>query len=295
MTGVSNAIQSLAGAIDRMKSGADNTAKTELGNKDNLPINDKNNPKNEKAQQQEQQQGQQGQQQQQQQQQQQHSKETYPYGKASKTKGLIQLGSSGKDVKAIQYALNKLGYENSGTKKVDGVFGSGTQSAVKAFQKKMGISVDGIVGDKTRAKFAAKKYETGKKNFLADEIAWTQENGPEAIIRPSDGAILTPLAKGDSVLNATATGNIWDMANSPADFIRDNLGVDAVNPNARNGAGNSYVQNFENISFVLPNVKNYDQMLAAMQKDKNFERLINAMTVDQIAGKSSLGKGKAIR
>lgn len=158
--------------------------------------------------------------------------------------------------------------------------------------KKKG-DVSGALGWVSKSQLSG--YATGKKNFFADEIAWTQENGPEAIVRPSDGAILTPLAKGDSVLNATATGNIWDMANSPADFIRDNLNVDAVNPNASNSVGNSCVQNFENISFVLPNVKNYDQMLAAMQKDKNFERLINAMTVDQIAGKSSLGKGKAIR
>jgi hypothetical protein len=32
-----------------------------------------------------------------------------------------------------------------------------------------------------------------------------------------------------------------------------------------------------------------------MQKDKNFERLILSMSVDRLAGKSSLAKGKAIR
>ena len=138
-------------------------------------------------------------------------------------------------------------------------------------------------------------YATGKRNLLSDEFALTQENGAEMIVRPSDGAILTPLARGDSVLNAAASGNIWDMANNPADFIKNNLGIDAVTPNASSNAGGNYSQNIENVSFVLPNVKNYDQMLAAMQKDKNFERLINAMTIDQVAGKSKLGKGKAIR
>lgn len=140
-----------------------------------------------------------------------------------------------------------------------------------------------------------KGYATGKRNLLSDEFALTQENGAEMIVRPSDGAILTPLARGDSVLNAAASGNIWDMANNPADFIKNNLGIDAVTPNASSNAGGNYSQNIENVSFVLPNVKNYDQMLAAMQKDKNFERLINAMTIDQVAGKSKLGKGKAIR
>ena len=140
-----------------------------------------------------------------------------------------------------------------------------------------------------------KGYATGKHNFLSDEIAWTQENGREFIIRPSDGAILTPLAKGDSVLNATASNNIWDMANSPADFIKDNLKLDVANiPNTVSGSS-SYVQNLDNVVFSFPSVKNYEEMLNAMKSDKNFERLINAMTIDQIIGKSSLTKGKSIR
>ena len=138
-------------------------------------------------------------------------------------------------------------------------------------------------------------YATGKRNFLDDEVAWTQENGKEMIVRPSDGAILTPIARGDSVLNANASRNIWDMANSPADFIKDNLNIGSVD--AQNGnVGQTIVeQNFDNVVFNLPNVKNYEQLLSAMQRDKNFERLITSMTIDQVAGKSSLAKGKAIR
>lgn len=138
-------------------------------------------------------------------------------------------------------------------------------------------------------------YATGKKNFLSDEVAWTQEDGREFIIRPSDGAILTPLAKGDSVLNAAASSNLWDMANNPADFIRESLGIGDINAPAGSGAQTSVEQNFENVNFVMPNVKNYDEMLAQMRRDPNFQRLIDAMGVDQIAGKSSLRKGKAIR
>lgn len=138
-------------------------------------------------------------------------------------------------------------------------------------------------------------YATGKKDALKNEIAWTQEKGREFIVRPSDGAILTPIAKGDSVLNATASNNIWNMANSPADFIKDNLNLSAYN--ALNGVNiqNNCVQNFENITFSMPNVQNYEQLLSSMQKDKNFEKLILSMSIDRIAGKSSLAKGKAIR
>ena len=137
-------------------------------------------------------------------------------------------------------------------------------------------------------------YATGKKDIDENEIAWTQEKGQEFIVRPSDGAILTPVAKGDSVLNATASGNIWSMANNPAEFIRDNLKLDASNvPNGSNV--HSYNQTIENVTFSMPNVHSYDETIKQMQKDKNFERLVLSMTVDQIAGKSKLAKGKSIR
>lgn len=140
-----------------------------------------------------------------------------------------------------------------------------------------------------------KAYATGKKNFLDDEIAWTQEDGQEYIVRPSDGAILTPVAKGDSVLNAQASSNIWDMANSPAEFIKDNLNLGNTNVPNNSNVQNAISQNFENITFSLPNVRNYEQLLSEMQKDKNFERLVLSMSIDRIAGKSPLAKGKAIR
>lgn len=140
-----------------------------------------------------------------------------------------------------------------------------------------------------------KAYATGNKKLLENEIAWTQENGAEMIIRPSDGAVLTPLAKGDSVLNAGASNNIWEMANSPADFIRDNLGIDKVDTSVDRMNNATYTQNLDKVIFNLPNVKNYSELLNEMQRDKNFERLILSMTVDRIAGRTSLGKGKAIR
>ena len=40
---------------------------------------------------------------------------------------------------------------------------------------------------------------------------------------------MTPIAKNDSVLSANASKNIWNMANSPAEFIKDNLGLDISN------------------------------------------------------------------
>lgn len=140
-----------------------------------------------------------------------------------------------------------------------------------------------------------KALATGKRRIDDDQYAWTQEEGAEMIVRPSDGAILTPLAKNDSVLNADATRNIWNMANDPTKFIKDNLGTNTPDAPVVSGGNTTYTQNLENVTFNLPNVKNYEQLLASMQKDKNFERLIGSMTLDKIAGKNSLTKGKAIR
>jgi hypothetical protein len=52
----------------------------------------------------------------------------------------------GKDIKVLQEALNKLGFDCG---KGDGVYGTHTQAAVKGFQKAKKLTVDGIVGKRT--------------------------------------------------------------------------------------------------------------------------------------------------
>ncbi|GAA2442145.1 peptidoglycan-binding protein [Streptomyces macrosporus] len=58
----------------------------------------------------------------------------------------LRSGSTGAQVKAAQHLLNQHGF-NAGT--VDGVFGAGTESAVKAFQANRGLTADGVVGART--------------------------------------------------------------------------------------------------------------------------------------------------
>lgn len=60
----------------------------------------------------------------------------------------IKYGSRGSDVSNLQSTLNGLGYNLS----VDGIFGNKTQAAVRDFQSKNGLSVDGIVGVNTWGK-----------------------------------------------------------------------------------------------------------------------------------------------
>lgn len=145
--------------------------------------------------------------------------ETYPYGKASETSGNIKQGAKGNAVKAIQYALNKLGYGNSGTSSVDGIFGSNTAKAVRAFQKAMGIKQDGIVGKNTRKKFKAKKYLTGG---LADYtgLAWLDgsKSKPELVLNAKDTEnfivlkdVLSDILKGSSSQTKNSGDNYYDF------------------------------------------------------------------------------------
>ena len=59
---------------------------------------------------------------------------------------LSKYGSSGDEVKKIQEKLRAWGYYSGN---VDGIYGSKTFEAVKKFQKKNNLTVDGIAGEKT--------------------------------------------------------------------------------------------------------------------------------------------------
>ena len=59
---------------------------------------------------------------------------------------VLRQGASGGEVKEVQRRLKLWGYYNGS---VDGVFGAGTKKAVIAFQKKNGLTADGVVGQST--------------------------------------------------------------------------------------------------------------------------------------------------
>lgn len=55
-------------------------------------------------------------------------------------------GSRGEEVRKIQTKLKNWGYYNGS---VDGVYGWQTENAVRSFQKKNGLTADGVAGEKT--------------------------------------------------------------------------------------------------------------------------------------------------
>lgn len=64
----------------------------------------------------------------------------------SEVDALSKYGSRGEKVKKIQTKLKQWGYYSGN---IDGIYGTGTFNAVKSFQKKNGLDVDGIAGEKT--------------------------------------------------------------------------------------------------------------------------------------------------
>ena len=64
----------------------------------------------------------------------------------------LKNGSRGTQVKVLQFLLNELGYDCG---EADGIFGSKTMTAVKAYQKAKSLTVDGICGKNTWTKLLA--------------------------------------------------------------------------------------------------------------------------------------------
>lgn len=60
---------------------------------------------------------------------------------------LLRKGDKGDDVKLLQHRLNLLGWQLT----EDGIWGVQTDSAVRGYQYRAGLTVDGIVGPKTQA------------------------------------------------------------------------------------------------------------------------------------------------
>ena len=83
---------------------------------------------------------------------------------------MLKEGAEGRDVKMLQEQLVDLGYLSEN--EVDRVYGSVTVEAVKAFQKRNGLSADGLAGEKTLEKLysdEAKISKTLESKLKAEE------------------------------------------------------------------------------------------------------------------------------
>ena len=99
--------------------------------------------------------------------------------------GLLRPGSSGTAVRELQYYLFILAAYDPAipTVKLDGKFGGDTERSVRAFQKRSGLAVDGLVG---RATWAALYEEASRLRLSGPVVTITRMDYPGTPLRPGD-------------------------------------------------------------------------------------------------------------
>ena len=147
---------------------------------------------------------------------------------ASEKYETLYINSSGAKVKALQEALQELGYY---TGSADGIYGSGTQNAVRLFQQKNNLTADGAADAATQETLYEKKVVNASGKTVSVKT-----------LAPVDGVSMSLGNKGDAVITLknrlqelgyyTATaGNEFDSATKKALIAfqkKNNLYADGV-------------------------------------------------------------------
>ena len=102
----------------------------------------------------------------------------------------VQQGSNGDAVRAVQSQMHSRG-DGANQVAVDGIFGSMTNDAVRAFQTLLGLTVDGIVGPQTwnylvNGYLAAPDPQTAAKDVFS---AWQAHNRGQAAKNATAAAV----------------------------------------------------------------------------------------------------------
>lgn len=165
--------------------------------------------------------------------------------RALTTTSTLKRGAEGEQVKALQQALAREGFDPGS---VDGKFGANTERAVKAFQRANGLTVDGVVGPKTRAALSGGSVPTTPSNPPS-----TGAGGDVSTSRTKTntiGGVSTWKVAGKNGL-AFKSGMSVDADGSPRAYNPANTGLDhlanAGKPGnwwgiATNSSGKPYVQ-----------------------------------------------------
>ena len=122
----------------------------------------------------------------------------------SEAEALVQFGDVGDAVADVQSTLISNGYSPGG---IDGVFGSGTESAVIAFQSANSLSADGVVGPSTASAMglSGPEYGLGGGGGGGGGTGFItiSTNGNPLTVRSGPGAGFAPV---DALFNGTVIG-----------------------------------------------------------------------------------------
>lgn len=171
----------------------------------------------------------------------------------------LRQGSTGATVKKVQQKLKNWGYYKG---KVDGIFGKGTREAVKYFQRKNGLTVDGIVGNKTLKALglatggtnnavANNNYSDADINLLA-RLIYGEARGESYVGQVAVGAVVMNRIKSSSFPN-TMSGVIYQRyAFTAVDDGQINLTPDATAKRAAKDAMNGWDPSYGALYYYNP-------------------------------------------
>lgn len=170
---------------------------------------------------------------------------------------LSKYGSRGNEVKTIQDKLKRWGYYSGN---VDGIYGSQTVSAVKRFQQKNGLSVDGIAGTKTlnamginsSSSTGSTSSNSSNVNLLARAI-FGEARGESYTGQVAVGAVILNRVKSSKFPN-TIAGVIYQSG--AFDAVSDgqiNLEPDSTAKKAAQDAINGWDPTYGAIYYFNPN------------------------------------------
>lgn len=120
--------------------------------------------------------------------------EAAPAAQAQAAGGNLRKGSKGDEVTRLQERLQELGYLEG---KPDGIYGNDTVNAVKAFQRRNGLSADGQAGPLTRERLYAEDALAAPETVLTDTLAGelpmlvNKQHTVDEYFRPADLVLLT--------------------------------------------------------------------------------------------------------
>ncbi len=128
---------------------------------------------------------------------------------------VYQQGATGSAVRTMQQKLKNWGYYKGS---VDGIFGTKTKEAVKYFQRKNGLKVDGIVGNQTLKALGMSNYasseSTNNSNYsdsdlmLLARLIYGEARGESYVGQVAVGAVVMNRIKSASFPN-TMSGVIY--------------------------------------------------------------------------------------
>ena len=179
-----------------------------------------------------------------------------------KVEALSKYGSRGQEVRTIQDKLKRWGYY---TGNVDGIYGSLTVSAVKRFQQKNGLKVDGIAGTQTLTAMGITTNSSSNSstnnssniNLLAKAI-YGEARGEPYVGQVAVGAVIMNRVRSSKFPN-TISGVIYQRG--AFDAVSDgqiNLSPDATAKKAAQDALNGWDPTYGAIYYFNPNTATND-------------------------------------